>query len=310
MATPYAYFQKQFMPLSEAKMGLMTHAFLYGTGVFEGIRGNWNRDDGQLYLFKPREHFERLQRSCKIMRIDLPYTTQDYMDIILKLGELADYQEDIYFRPQGYKSQEIVGVKLHDVADDFLMFVVPLGNYIDSDAGIRCATSTWRRPDDTMIPARAKVNGIYVNSALAKTEAHEAGADEAIMLTANGYVSEGSGENIFVVKNGALHTPGVTDNILEGITKETVSILAKNELGLDTHGRSVARTELYTADEVFMTGTAAHVTPVLSVDNRNVGNGAIGPVTAKLQKLYFDAIRGRLPQYRDWVTPVYTKVRA
>ncbi len=310
MATAYAFFQGQFVPLSEAKLGIMTHAFLYGTGVFEGVRGNWNGDERQLFLFKVREHYERFQRSCKILKIDLPYTTQEYLDITLKLAEMCGYQEDVYMRPQGYKSQEVVGVRLHDVADDFLLFMLPFGNYIDSDAGITCATSSWRRPDDTMIPARAKVNGIYVNSALAKTEAHDAGADEAIMLTANGYVSEGSGENIFIVKNGALHTPGVTDNILEGITKETVSVLAKAELGMDTIARSIARTELYTADEVFMTGTAAHVTPVLQVDRRAVGAGGIGPVTAKLQALYFDVIRGKLPQYRQWVTPVYTKVRA
>lgn len=310
MATAYAYFQKQFVPLSEAKIGIVTHAFNYGTAVFEGVRGNWNQEERQLYLFRIRDHFERFQRSCKILRIDLPYTTEEYIDILLKLTEQCGYEEDIYIRPLGYKSQELVGVRLHDVEDDFLLFALPFGNYIDSDAGIRCATSSWRRPDDTMIPARAKVTGIYVNSALAKTEAHEAGADEAIMLTSNGYVSEGSGENIFIVKNGVLHTPSVTDNILEGITKETVTVLAKRELGIDTVSRSIARSELYTADEVFMTGTAAHVTPVLEVDRRAVGTGGIGTVTAQLQKLYFDAIRGKLPQYSDWVTPVYTKVRA
>jgi branched-chain amino acid aminotransferase len=310
MATPYAYFQKQFMPLSEAKIGIVTHAFNYGTAVFEGVRGNWNPDERQLFLFKIAEHFERFQRSCKILRIDLPYTTQDYVDMILKLVELSGFEEDVYIRPLGYKSQEVVGVRLHDVTDDFLLFVVPLGNYIDSDAGIKCVTSSWRRPDDTMIPARAKITGIYVNSALAKTEAFEAGADEAIMLTAQGYVSEGSGENIFIVKNGALHTPGVSDNILEGITKETVSYLAKQELGMDTVARSIARSELYTADECFMTGTAAHVTPVLDIDHRKVGDGQIGTVTAKLQQLYFDAIRGKLPKYRHWTSPVYSKVRA
>lgn len=310
MATPYAYFQGQFMPLSEAKIGIVTHAFNYGTAVFEGVRGNWNAEEGQLFLFKLHEHFERFQRSCKILRISLPYTTQEYVDLTLKLVEQSGFKEDVYIRPLGYKSSEIVGVKLHDVADDFLLFVVPLGNYIDSDAGIKCATSSWRRPDDSMIPARAKVTGIYVNSALAKTEAHEAGADEAIMLTSAGNVSEGSGENIFIVKNGTLHTPAVTDNILEGITKYTVEFLAKQELGIDTVSRSIARSELYTADEVFMTGTAAHVTPVLQVDNRAVGEGAIGPVTAQLQKLYFDAIRGKIAKYRDWVSPVYTTVNA
>ncbi len=312
MATQYAYFEKRFMPLAEAKIGVMTHAFNYGTAVFEGIRGNWNADEGQLYLFRVRDHYERFVRSCRILKIDLPYTIDEYCDLTLKLADMCGYEEDIYIRPLGYKAGQVVGVKLHDIQDDFLMFVTPFGPYLDVEEGARCGTVAWRRVDDTMIPARAKVTGIYVNSALAKTEAIENGYDEAIQLNANGTVSEGSGENIFIISRNQLITPSASDNILIGITRETAMTLALQELGVETIERSIARTELYVADECFMTGTAAHVTPVIEVDHRKVGDGKMGPITGKLQKLYFDAIQGRLPKYKDWCTPAYakTKVRA
>lgn len=309
MATPYAYFQKQFVPLAEAKIGIMTHAFNYGTGVFEGVRGNWNAEEEQLYLFRVKDHFERFRRSCHIMRIDLPYTVDEYFDLTTKVVEMSDYKEDIYVRPLGYKSAEIVGVRLHNIDSDFLIFVTPFGNYLDVEAGIKCGTSSWRRVDDTMIPARAKVTGIYVNSALAKSEAFDHGYEEAIMLNADGHVSEGSGENIFVVAGGKLITPPPSDNILVGITRETVMTLAREELGIETLERSIDRTELYIADEVFMTGTAAHVSGVIEIDHRAVGTGKTGAITAKLQKLYFDIIRGKVAKYKHWCTPAYKLVK-
>ena len=309
MGTAYTYFRKQFVPLADAKIGVMTHAFNYGTAVFEGIRGNWNGDERQLYLFRMREHYERFQRSCKILKIGLPYTVDEYCDITLKLAEMCGYEEDIYMRPLGYKSGEVVGVKLHGIEDDFLLFVTPFGPYLDIDVGAHCGTVAWRRVDDNMIPARAKVTGIYVNSALAKTEAMENGYDEAIQLTAEGHVSEGSGENIFIVYKNRLITPPVSDNILVGITRESVITLAREELGIETVERSIDRTELYICDECFMTGTAAHVTPVIKVDHRDVGDGGLGPVTARLKDLYFDIIQGRIEKYRDWCTPVYTRER-
>ncbi len=304
MATPHAYFQKQIVPLEQAKIGVMTHAFNYGTAVFEGIRGNWNADDGALYLFRVPEHFDRLRKSCRILKIDFPYTNDELVAITKQMTALSGYREDVYLRPLAYKSGEIVGVRLHDIGDDFLIFVTPFGAYLDVEKGIRCGTSSWRRVDDTGIPARAKVTGIYVNSALAKTEAMENGFDEAIMLNADGHVSEGSGENIFMVDGGKLITPPVSDNILVGITRDTVVQLARDELGMDLVERSIDRSELYIVDECFMTGTAAHVSPVLEVDHRPVGDGGIGPATAQFQKLYFAAIQGRLPKYRDWVTRV------
>ncbi len=304
MATPTAYFQKNLVPLEDAKVGIMTHAFLYGTACFEGIRGNWNEEEGQLYLFRVRDHYRRLRMSCRILRIELALTDDELCDLTTELVARNGYTEDIYIRPIGYKSSEVIGPRVHDVADDFLIFVIPFGEYLDADAGIRCATSTWRRVDDLGIPARAKVNGLYVNSALAKTEAQENGFDEAIMLDDRGHVSEGSGENILIVRNGTLITPPPSDNILEGITLESVITLARDELGIDTVERSIDRSELYVADECFMTGTAAHVTAVVEVDRRPVGDGKPGEITRRLQQLYFDVIRGKNAKYAHWVTPV------
>ena len=207
MATPYAYLKKQIMPLSEAKIGVMTHAFNYGTGVFEGIRGNWNESHEQIYVFRLKEHFDRLRKSCKIMQIDFPYDNEQLYSLVTQLVEMSGFQEDVYIRPLAYKSSEVLGVRLHDLEDDLLIFVAPFGPYLDLEKGARCQTSSWRRVADTGIPARAKITGIYANSALAKTEAQLNGFDEAIMLDERGHISEGSGENIFVVMDGKLFTP-------------------------------------------------------------------------------------------------------
>lgn len=309
MGTPYAYFRGQIVPLSEAKVGVMTHAFNYGTACFEGIRGNYNRDEGQMYLFRMREHYQRLRKSCRILHINLPYTDDELAEITLKLVERCGYQEDIYIRPLAYKSSEVVGVRLHDLEDDFLIFVTPFGPYLDIEKGARCCTSSWRRVDDMGIPARAKVTGIYVNSAFAKTEAMLNGFDEAIMLNADGHVSEGSGENIFIVVDGKIITPPPSDNILVGITRDAVMQLAREELGIETVERQIDRSELYIADECFMTGTAAHVTPVVEVDRRPVGDGTPGPVTRQLMRLYFDTLIGKNPKYAHWLTPVYAQVQ-
>ena len=309
MGTPYAYFQKQFVPLAEANVNVMTHAFNYGTAVFEGIRGNWNEDEGQIYLFRLPEHFQRLRRSCRILKMDLPYSDAELADITVRLVAMCGYNEDIYLRPIAYKSSEVVGVRIHNLESDFLIYVTPFGPYLDIEKGARCCTSSWRRVEDTGIPARAKINGIYVNSALAKTEAIENGLDEAIMLNEDGHVSEGSGENIFIVEDGRLITPSVSSNILVGITRETVITLAREELGVETIERPIDRSELYVADECFMTGTAAHVTPVTEVDRRPVGDGARGPITADIQRLYFEVVRGKSAKYARWCTPCYTKVK-
>lgn len=302
--TPYAFLKGEMMPLADAKIGLMTHAFNYGTAVFEGIRANWNVEHETLYLFRAREHLERLRKSARVLMMELRYSDDDLLDLTRQLVMNSGFREDLYVRPMVYKSQEVLGVRLHDVEDDVLIYCAPFGPYLDLDAGIRCCTSSWRRADDTSIPVRAKVNGVYINSALAKTEAHNHGYEEAIMLNADGHVAEGSGENIFMVQDGALVTPPSSDNILVGITRATVIELAQAEMGLPTVERSIDRSELYVADEVFMTGTAAHVTPILEIDDRPVGDGGIGAVSGELQKLFFDAILGRLPQYDRWLIPI------
>jgi branched-chain amino acid aminotransferase len=302
---PYAFFHEQFMPLEKAKVGILTHALHYGTACFEGIRGNWNPEEEQIFIFRAKEHYERLHQSCRILRVTLPYSVDKLCDLTVKLVEKSGYREDVYIRPLAWKSAERVGVRLHDIEDDFLIIVITLPAYLDADKGVRCCISSWRRVDDTMIPARAKITGIYVNSALAKSEAIERGFDEAILLTQDGHVAEGSGENVFVVVNNKLLTPPSSDNILMGITRDTVIQLAFKELGIETIERSLDRSELYVAEEAFFTGTAAHVTPIIEIDERPIGNGKIGKVTKKLQQLYSNMILGKNPKYRDWCTPVY-----
>jgi branched-chain amino acid aminotransferase len=302
----YAYLRKQFVPLPEAKIGVMTHALHYGSAIFEGIRGNWNRRRKQTYLFRLREHYQRLLNGCHVLKIKLPYTIDELCQITVKLVEMCHFEEDVYVRPLAYKSAERLGVRLHDVEDDFLAFVIPWGPYLDVDKA-RCAVSSWRRPDDNVIPPQAKITGLYANNALAKSEAIENGFDEAIMLTPDGHVSEGSGENIFLVLEGKLVTPASYNNILLGITRDTVIKLAQNELGVETLERPVDRSELYTAEECFLTGTAAHITPVAEIDYRQIGSGEIGEITKRLQQLYFEVIRGNNPKYLDWCTPAYKK---
>ena len=307
MPDPYAYFRGEIIPLADAKIGVMTHAFNYGTAVFEGIRGNWNEEEETTFLFRVREHYARLEQSCRILNLPFNEDIDNLIDITIEIAAKSGYREDIYIRPLVYASSEVLGVRLHGLETDVVVFVAPFGPYLDIEQGARCHTSTWRRVDDMGIPPRAKVTGIYVNSALAKTEAQLNGFDEAIVLNSDGHVSEGSGENIFIIRDGVLLTPPPSDNVLEGITAQTVKILAANELGIETIVRTIDRTELYIADEVFMTGTAAHVTPVVEVDRRSINGGVPGPITKQLVESYSNVIRGKNKNYEDWCLPVQVK---
>lgn len=292
------------MPLHEAKLPIATHALHYGTGCFEGIRANWNDEEKTAYIFRAPEHFDRLRKSGHIIKISIAYSNEELCQIAQELVARASLNEDMYIRPVAYKSSEVVAnLKAHTIDDDLFMLAVPLGNYLDPDQGIHCATSSWRRIDDTSIPARAKVTGLYINSVLAKTEAVESGFDEALMLNADGHVAEGTGENVFIVSEGKLITPTVTDNVLLGITRQTVTQVAFDEFGIETVERSVDRSELYIADECFLTGTAAHITPVTRIDHRQIGTGDIGPVTRQIQQIYFDIVRGKNKKYIDWCMP-------
>jgi branched-chain amino acid aminotransferase len=302
----YAYFQKKIMPLEEAKIPIMTHFLHYGTAVFEGIRANWNDKQKQTYIFRLKEHYQRLAQGCAVLKIALPMTIDELCTKSVELVAKCGFQEDVYIRPVAYTSSQALGVRLYDLEHDFFMFAFPWGPYLDKDK-VHCGVSSWHRPEDNVIPPQIKANGLYVNNALAKTEAIDNGYDEAIMLSPDGHISEGSGENIFLVVDGKLITPATTNNILMGITRNTVIELAEKELGIQTVHRSIDRSELYFADECFLTGTAAHVTPVAEIDHRKIGNGEIGPITSKLQEIYTRVIRGNHPKYMHWCTPVYTK---
>jgi branched-chain amino acid aminotransferase len=263
-----------------------------------------------MYIFRLPEHYQRLLKSCRVLNIEIPHTIDELCQLTVELAEMCGYREDIYIRPLAYKSSEEVGVRLHNLDDGFLLFATPFGAYLDVTKGVRCCVSSWRRVDDTMIPPRAKITGLYVNSALAKTEAFDNGFDEAILLTQDGHVSEGSGENIFLIIDGQLVTPPSSDNILVGITRDTVIKLARQELGIETIERSIDHSELYTADECFMTGTAAHVTPVTEIDYRKIGTGQVGEISMMLQELYFDVILGKNQKYLHWCTPAYKEAKS
>jgi branched-chain amino acid aminotransferase len=298
----------QFLPAEHGVVSVRAHAFAYGTSCFEGIRGYWNEQEQQVYLFRLREHYERLLRSCQVLQISLPYTVDQLMELSCELIRRNGQREDVYLRPVAYKTDETIGVKLHGLKDDLLITSEPQGNYVEL-TGMRCGVSSWRRVDDNAIPARAKISGAYVNSAFAKSEALQNGFDEAIMLTHEGHVSEGSAENIFMVVNGELVTPAPTENILLGITRDTVIELGRRELGMITRERQIDRTELYSADEIFLCGTGAQIAPVIEVDHRPIGSGKVGPVSSSLQKLYFEVVRGKRPEYREqWCTPTYVNV--
>ena len=301
----WVFLNGEFRRYNDAKIGLMTHALHYGTGVFEGIRAYWNAPKNQLFLLHAPEHFNRLRRSGNIMKMTLPHSTEDLVNLTVELLRRNEYKADTYVRPLLYKSSEVIGVRLAGIAESFLIYTAPMGNYVDVDAGIRCMVSSWRRVSDQSLPARGKVTGAYANSALAKAEAEENGFDEAIVLTTDGHVSEGSAENIFMYKDGVFVTPPVTDDILEGVTRRLVMGLIQEELGKKVVERSIDRTELYTCDELFMCGTGAQVSPVVEVDRRPVGEGGIGELTGELQSIYFAAVRGDNPKYSDWSLAIY-----
>ena len=299
----YAFFQGQIVPFEEAKVSVMTHALNYGTGVFEGIRGYWNDETEEIYIFRMREHYERFLRNTRMLFFDIPYSVDELMDITLRLVQKQSFREDVYVRPLAYKSAEQIGVSMTGVPDAVTIFVSPMGNYVDIDRGLSLCVSTWRRTDDNAIPGRAKATGNYINSALAKNEALLNGYDEAVVLNKEGYIVESSASNIFLMRKGVLITPSVADGILEGITRDTIIQLAADELGVPHQERQIARTELYYADEIFLAGTGVQLAPVTQVDKVTIGNGDMGRISTELQRLYFDVVKGRNPKYLDWLTP-------
>ena len=298
MPESLVHFKGNIVSVKDANVNIMTHALHYGTAVFEGIRGNWNEDEQRMFVFRMHEHYVRLLQGAKMLLMDIPYSADDLCEITVDLIKKSQYQQDLYIRPLVYKSEELVAnLKLQELGSDFALMMVPFGAYLESDGALKCCTSSWRRVEDTIIPPRVKISGHYVNSILAKTEATLAGFDEAIMLTQDGYVSEGSGENLFLINQNTLITPPVADNNLTGITRDSAIKIAKDELGLQILERRIRRSELYFADEVFLTGTAAHIQSVGQLDNRNIGDGLPGKITSQINEVYQQAIRGKNRKY-------------
>jgi branched-chain amino acid aminotransferase len=303
----YAYFEGRIVPYEQAKVGIMNHTLNYGTGAFGGIRGYWNQEEEQLYIFRPDDHFKRLLNSAKLLYMELDVTADKLKEITLELLRKENLREDSYIRPLIYNADEIIGVRLNDLHAQVAIFTVPFTRYVENDKGAHVTVSSWQRIDDNSIPARGKITGAYINSAYIKTDALLSGYDEALVLTSDGHISEGSAENIFMVRDGVLITPPITDNILEGITRRTIMALAQDELGVEIVERSIDRTEVYICDELFLCGTAAQVTAVTRVNHRPVGEGVMGPITSQLRDIYFDIMRGRIEKYKFWNEPVYVE---
>jgi branched-chain amino acid aminotransferase len=300
------YFDGQYIPLADARVGILTHALNYGTGVFEGIRAHWDEAQQELFVMRPMEHYQRWKQNCGFLRIVVPPSPEELCAITLELMRRNAFRANVYVRPLAYKSAERIGVS-YDDQNAFAVVALPFGDYLPTDRGLHAGVSSWRRIDDNAIPARGKICGAYVNSALASDDAHRCGFDDAIFLNESGHVAEGAACNIFMVRKGKLITPPVTENILEGITRDSVMELARRELSLEVVERPIDRSELYVCDELFFTGTAIGIAPVTQVDHRPVKDGNIGVISRELQKVYFDATRGHLKAYWNWLAPVYRR---
>jgi len=301
----FVFFNGRVVPYSEVKFGVLTHALNYGTAVFGGLRAYWNEDEKQLFVFRPNDHFRRFLQSAKLLCMNLQSSGDDLLKGLVELIRTEGHKEDLYIRPLAFYSDEMIGVRLHDLTAEVSIVVMPFGAYNKNEENMHVTMSSWRRVDDNAIPARGKIAGAYVNSAFVKTDAVRAGFDEAIVLNADGHISEGSAANFFMLRNGVLATPPITANVLEGITRRTVIQLVRDELKMEVQEREIDRTELYLADEAFYCGTGAQISAITAVDHRPIGTGALGDITARLRKLYFDMVRGKVPKFRDWCHPVY-----
>lgn len=301
----YAFFKGKIVPIAEAKISVMSHALHYGTAVFGGLRGYWNEEEEQLFVFRALNHFERFHQSASLMRISIPYSPEALNEILNELLRAEGYRQNCYIRPLAFKSTEGIGVRVHDLEDETTIFAIPFGSYIQNETGAHVCFSAWRRVDDNAIPARGKVSGSYANSSLIKTDAMLSGYDEALVLNNDGHVSEASAANVFIIRKGVAITPPVSANILEGIVRQSVIELLTKELNIEVVEREIDRTEVYLADEVFLCGTGVQIVAITQVEHRPIGSGQIGPITSELRQLFFDVVSGRVAKYRDWLSPVY-----
>lgn len=304
MNNSYVVYNGKIVPESEVSISIRCKAFNYGLGCFEGIRAYWLEEDEQLYAFRLKEHYQRFLQSCKTINIKLPYSVDELCSLTVELLKKNNFKSTTYIRPIAYKGGEDIGPTLMDEDDRLVIYCQPLGSYTGKEE-LKVAITSWQRLEDNMLPPRTKATAAYLNSALASLEVKQNGYDEAIFLTSNGNICEGPGENLFIFKKGKLITPPPSDNILEGITRDTVMELAKNELNLEVVERSITRTELYASDEVFFSGTAMEVTPVVEVDNRVIGDGKQGEISKKIKELFFEITSSKNPKYSKYCTPVY-----
>jgi branched-chain amino acid aminotransferase len=307
----YAYFEGKIVPFEDAKVSVMTNALHYGIGAFGGMRAYWNEDEEQLFIFRTFDHLTRFLNSAKLLSMELGHTQEGLTDIIQELLRKEGWREDAYIRPLVYSSDLSIGnLKLQELTPEVTVFTLPFGGYVPNEESTHITFSSWHRTEDNSIPARGKFTGAYVNTAFIKTDATRAGYDEAVVLNRDGHVSEGSGENFFMVRNGVVVTPPITDNILEGITRRSVIELLREEMGLEVVERTIDRTEVYLAEEAFFSGSAVQVAAITHADHRPIGTGVMGPIVAELRDLFFKVVRGRVEKYRHWNTPVYEKVKA
>ncbi|HZS74660.1 MAG TPA: branched-chain amino acid transaminase [Candidatus Nitrosotalea sp.] len=298
----FVWFDGKLVRDEDAKVPVMTHAIHYGTSVFEGIRGYWNSKN--LYIFRLQDHIKRFRNSGKVYSISLKFTDKEIANAVIQICKKNNVKESCYIRPFYFVGKH--GINLHvteDTPTHAAIVMFPFGELFNRN-GIKVGISSWRRIHDISTPPLAKMGGNYLNSILATQESKRNGYDEAILLDHLGNISEAPGENIFIVRDGKLLTPPPSSSALEGITKDSVIRIAK-DLGYQTIEREIPRTEIYFADEVFLTGTAAEITPVISIDGKQVGNSKVGKITGDIRKIYSDITMGKNKKYSNWITPVY-----
>lgn len=300
---PFCFFKGKITPIEDAKVSIMTNALHYGTGVFGGIRVYQNKEKNFFSVFRVEDHYKRFLSSLKILGVGFPYSQEELVTHTLDLIKKNKPTGDAYLRPLAYVGHTKLGPNLANTTMDFSLHMITLNEYLPVNKGLSVLVSSWRRVSDNAIPARAKITGAYVNSALARKEAHELGYNEAIVLSDSGHVTEGSAENLFIVRDGVLITPAVSDDTLEGITRRSVMQLAA-DMDIPTETRSIDRSELYIADEAFFSGTGVQVSWIAKIDNRVIGTGQRGPITAKMQDRFFNVVRGEDEKYQHWLTKI------
>lgn len=299
---PFIFFENKFVEHSKAKISIMTNALQYGTAIFGGIRGYYNHERKFLSIFRIDDHYKRFLQALKILGVSFDFGFEQLKEITLTLIKKNKPKTDIYLRPFAYAANLYISPTFYpNESFAFALYMIPLGDYLPTDKGLSVCVSSFRRISDNAIPARAKISGAYVNSALARFEAQKNGFDEAIFLTEDGHVSEGSAENIFIVRDKTLITPAKTEEILEGVTRKTIIKLAA-DLGIAVEERRIDRSELYVADEVFFAGTGVKIAWIGQIDKRIIGDGKRGEITAKIQDLYFEVVKGNQPKYDHWCT--------